>query len=218
MKNARIWFEKRDECKYISHLDLNRVMMRAIQKSKLPVWYTEGFNIHPYITFALPLSLGFVGVREPMDCRIEDDNFDFMTIPELLNPCLPNGIKVISANEPKYKAGDISSAEYKISLVSNYISNEELYSSFTELLKKDEILIEKKTKKGVKTVNLKEQILSFDISNSDKICLTLVLPCGSTNNVNPNLLIKAYENAMQNEVFAEIIRTDIFVEGGSRFE
>lgn len=218
MKNARIWFEKCDECKYISHLDLNRVMMRAIQKSKLPVWYTEGFNIHPYITFALPLSLGFIGVREPMDCRIEDDNFDLKTIPEILNSCLPNGIKVISANEPKYKAGDIYSAEYKISLSSEYISNEELYSSFTELLNKDEILIEKKTKKGVKTVNLKEQILSFDISIADNVQITLVLPCGSTNNVNPNLLIKAYENATQNEVFAEITRTDIFVEGGSRFE
>ena len=59
MKNVRVFFEKHGPCKYISHLDTNRVMLRAIGKSRLDIWYTEGFNRHAYITFALPLSLGF---------------------------------------------------------------------------------------------------------------------------------------------------------------
>ena len=92
MKNVRVWFKKDDECRYISHLDLNRVMIRAIQKSGLPVWRTEGFNVHPYITFSLPLSLGFRGERESMDMRILDDNFNRETMKEDLNNCLPHGL------------------------------------------------------------------------------------------------------------------------------
>ena len=67
LKPVRIWFTKDNECKYISHLDLNRVVMRALHKSKLNIWHTEGFNPHPFVTFALPLSLGFKGVKETMD-------------------------------------------------------------------------------------------------------------------------------------------------------
>ena len=57
MIDVRTVFEKKGRAKYISHLDLNRFMMRAFRRSGLPIWYTEGFNPHPYATFALALSL-----------------------------------------------------------------------------------------------------------------------------------------------------------------
>ena len=82
MKNVRIWFKKDGECRYISHLDLNRTMLRALHKSKLPIWHTEGFNPHPFATFPLPLSLGFRGVNECMDVKLEDDNYSFKEIPK----------------------------------------------------------------------------------------------------------------------------------------
>ncbi len=59
MKNVRVFYSKKGRMKFISHLDMNRFMTRMILKSGLPVWYTEGFNPRPYLTFALPLSLGF---------------------------------------------------------------------------------------------------------------------------------------------------------------
>ncbi len=65
--NTRVFFSKTDRAKYISHLDLNRVMQGAIKRAKLPVWYTEGYNPHMYVQFMLPLSLGQEGVREAMD-------------------------------------------------------------------------------------------------------------------------------------------------------
>ena len=59
LRNVRIFYEKKGRMKFVSHLDMNRFMSRLIAKSKIPVWYTEGFNSHIYINFALPLSLGF---------------------------------------------------------------------------------------------------------------------------------------------------------------
>ena len=66
MKDIRIRFEKTGRARYISHLDLTRAMTRAVRRAGLPIWYTEGFNKHPYLTFAAPLSLGFEGTDESL--------------------------------------------------------------------------------------------------------------------------------------------------------
>ena len=55
---VRLVFSKTGRARYISHLDLNRTMARVLRRAGIPLWYTEGFNKHPYITFAAPLSLG----------------------------------------------------------------------------------------------------------------------------------------------------------------
>lgn len=66
MTTVRIFYKKLDVAKYISHLDMQRCMQRAVKRAKLPVWYTEGFNPHPYITFALPISLGIESIMRKL--------------------------------------------------------------------------------------------------------------------------------------------------------
>ncbi len=51
MREVRLRFSKTGRLKYISHLDINRAMSRALKRAQIPLWYTEGFNPHPYITF-----------------------------------------------------------------------------------------------------------------------------------------------------------------------
>lgn len=51
MTTVRIFFEKRGESAYISLLDLQRVFHRLLKISDLPVWYTQGFNPHIYLSF-----------------------------------------------------------------------------------------------------------------------------------------------------------------------
>ena len=61
MYGIRIFFEKVGVARYISHLDLMRNFERAMRRADIPFWYTEGFNPRPFLTFALPLSLGVAG-------------------------------------------------------------------------------------------------------------------------------------------------------------
>ena len=75
MKNVRLFYSKTGRLKFISHLDMTRFMSRIITRSKIPVWYTEGFNQHVYMNFALPLSLGFESVYEVVDFRLNDDGY-----------------------------------------------------------------------------------------------------------------------------------------------
>lgn len=219
MKNVRVWFKKDDQCRYISHLDLNRVMIRAIQKSRLPVWHTEGFNVHPYITFALPLSLGFRGERESMDMRILDDNLKLDVIKDELNKCLPNGLSVFDVTEPKMKPGAIASAKFKMRLSCDEYSVEELYAKLQEMLNSDEILVDKKTKKGIKKIDIKEYFKDakhYDTEND--VVIRVTLPAGSTTNINPTLLVKAFFEKYSVEPYYDITRVDVFDEKGRAFE
>lgn len=65
-------FEKGEALKYIGHLDLMRTMQRALRRSGLPIKYSNGFNPHIRLSFAAPLSVGVIGLRELMEVPLED--------------------------------------------------------------------------------------------------------------------------------------------------
>lgn len=213
----RAVFEKSGRAKYISHLDLNRCMLRIFRRSKLPVWYTEGFNPHPYYSFALALSLGFESDCEIMDFNITDDSMSHDEIRDRLNAVMPEGMRIISVAEQVKKITAIAKAEYSFSLVSEDIT--EVYDALMELLAESEILIEKKTKKGVKTVNIMPEleIVSYELTKSS-IDMVIRLPAGTQTNYNPTLFIDALKNFREIPFETEKIRrTKILCENNEKF-
>lgn len=211
MKNVRIWFKKDFECRYISHLDLNRCMLRALHKSKIPIWHTEGFNPHPFATFPLPLSLGFRGVNECMDVKLENDDYPYDEIICKLNECLPRGLRVFKVTEPLMKAGKIAYASFTVKLTCDGENSHTVTNQLNELLSSESIEIEKKSKKGMKTVDIKQGIKSCKVTEKfDFAELDIVLSAGSSDNVNPNLLIAAFSDRFGVECDADITRNDLY--------
>ncbi len=211
MKNVRIWFKKDGECRYISHLDLNRTMLRALHKSKLPIWHTEGFNPHPFATFPLPLSLGFRGVNECMDVKLEDDNYSFEEIPRKLNGCLPRGIRVFDVTEAVMKAGKIAFASFTMLVSIENKPSGLVCEQLKKLLSLDKIEIEKRSKKGMKTVDIKPGVKKYAVTELfDCVKLDIVLSAGSSDNVNPNLIIAAMEKQTGEEYKVDITRNDLY--------
>lgn len=211
MKNVRIWFKKDLECRYISHLDLNRTMLRALHKSRIPIWHTEGFNPHPFATFPLPLSLGFRGINECMDVKLEDDNYSFKEIIPKLNACLPMGIRVFDVTEVIMKAGKVAYASFTIRISEASTPSSAICADLRKLFSKDTIEVEKKSKRGIKTVDIKQGIKSFEIKEMlDCAVLEIVLSAGSSDNVNPNLIITALEAETGLEYELDITRNDLY--------
>lgn len=220
MKSVRIFFSKDGPAKYISHLDLNRVMLRALSLSRIDVWRTEGFHQHAYITFALPLSLGYASTCESMDFRLNNDDEDMAAVPARLNACLPEGIRVLSCAEAVHKPADIVSASYDIVLEpmeDGDISAEELFSKLNEFVAQPEIIVSKKTKKGAKDVDLKGYILDCKVHPGETVRLSLTLPAGGTLNINPSLFVGALSDYAGVELYADVTRTGIYMDGGEDF-
>ena len=214
MKSVRIWFKKDGATRYISHLDLNRVMTRALQHSRLPIWHTEGFNTHPFLTFALPLSLGFRGVNECMDIKLTENNICEKEIIDKLNVSLPVGIRIFKVTDPIMKAGKITYAKFNMKMTCNTITLEELFFLFRNLFARETIEIEKKNKKGVvKTLDLKPDIGEYTLEKTNNdVTLKIVLSAGSVQNVNPTLLIAILEKENNIEINYDITRLDLYNE------
>ena len=214
MRNVRIWFNKTSECKYISHLDLNRVMLRAVRRAQLPMWVTEGFNPHPFVTFPLPISLGISGLRECMDIRIIDDTFDISLIPEMINPFLPGGIQVFDATYPQYDPKYITFAEYKAEISVDKMSGAELRGAIEEICSDEELIIKKKSKAGFKDVDMLPFVKAFEFSDvsDDSLSFRVVLPAGNTKNIGLPLVLKAIENKLEKEISYDIVKLNMFTE------
>ena len=113
--DIRVFYKKRGRIKYISHLDMNRCMQRALVRTGLPCWHTEGFNPHLYLTFALPLSLGYESDCEIMDFRLTEE-IDLGEVQNRLNAVLPEGLEVYRVALKGEKFDKIVSADYTVEL------------------------------------------------------------------------------------------------------
>jgi radical SAM-linked protein len=189
LRSVRVLFEKKDRMKFVSHLDMNRFMNRMVRISGIPVWYSEGFNPHPYITFALPLSLGFESTYEIMDIRLNNDSYTNEQVYNALCSVMPDGINVIKTTDPVKNARDIAFAKFNINFEN---MDSDISDSLVNYLSRDEIITEKKSKKGkMNTINLAEFIHSFDVSDTS---LNIILAAGGSKNLNPTLLMDTYES------------------------
>lgn len=205
--SVRVFFSKMGRAKYISHLDLYRLFQRATRRAKLPIWMTEGFNPHTYITFALPLSLGTEGVCECLDTKVTED-ISFDEIKEKLSKALPDDIKILKVCEPVYKHTEIEKALYEI-------ETDESMDKLRAFFDRDTIITEKKTKKGITEIDLKPYIEIVSMENG---VVKMKLPAGVDVNINPNLVFEAYEKAEGCEIGKlNIKRTAIFCKNGEEF-
>ncbi len=190
MQEIRLRFSKTDQAKYISHLDTNRVFSRAFSRAKIPLWFTEGFNPHPYMSFSLPLSLGVESMCENVDIRILED-IPYDEIRKRMNDSLPLGIRVLSVYDDFMECDEIAYSDYVYKF--EFADNQTAYDKIKAVLDSDEIMAQKKGKKGkrriLKETNIKEFIVSFNISiRGDVIVLNTRLLAGPQKNLNPTLL------------------------------
>ncbi|MBQ4538919.1 MAG: DUF2344 domain-containing protein [Oscillospiraceae bacterium] len=185
---VRIFFTKSGRAIYTSHLDLTRAMSRALCRSGLPVWYTEGFHPHLYMTFALPLSLGTTGLCEAMEVKMLED-VPYEEIVTRLNDAMPEGLRAISAAAPVMQPKEIMWADYRLYIRCRTAEGREALDKFFAL---PEIPTEKRSKKGIKTVDIKHmmQLLSIeDIENG--LLVNLRCRAGVEINLNPTLALDA---------------------------
>lgn len=209
--DIRVFFKKQGDARYISHLDLSRFMQRSIKRSGLPLWHTEGFNPHPYVTFALPLSVGQAGERETMDFRLTSP-VGFDEIKDRLSRCMPRDIIITGVAAPIFKAKEIKSAVYDIELFECLDICDSIKSFFSQ----DSIIAVKKTKKGEqKKIDIAPDISGLSIcAGSDRLNIQMQLPAGSERNINPSLIIKALENYCNRE-FCPVHITRVLVKTGN---
>ncbi|MBK7893983.1 MAG: TIGR03936 family radical SAM-associated protein [Candidatus Promineifilaceae bacterium] len=72
VQRLRLIFSKDGPARYISHLDLARTLERALNRAKIPVAYTQGFNRRPRMQMATALPLGYTSQYELADILLTE--------------------------------------------------------------------------------------------------------------------------------------------------
>jgi len=165
-------------------------MSRALKRAQIPLWYTEGFNPHPYMSFSLPLSLGVESLCESVDLRIIGDITND-EIKNRLNNVLPQDIKIVDVYDDFRDNSEIVYSDYVYKF--EFKDNEAAFEKIKNVLSSDEIIALKKGKQGRKRVmketNIKSFIDKYSISiRNDVIVLNIRLLAGPEKNLNPSLL------------------------------
>lgn len=161
----RVRFAKTGMLRFISHLDLLRTMKSALIRARVPVWYTEGFNPHPKLVFALPLSLGAESVCELLDVRIARRVDPDGTLADLQN-ALPADLRPVEAYYPDHKFTEICWASYTLALPDGVEPD-------LSRLDAPQLTVLKRTKSGEKESDIKPQIRRAALTFDGKLELTL---------------------------------------------
>jgi len=213
MRKIRVMYKKLGRSVYISHLDIMRTFQRSLKRAGVDVKHTEGFNPHPYISIALPLSLGYGGECEFLDMVVLDD-MPCEEIVSRLNAALPEGIEAVKAYEGGSPVREIAYSEYEISLEYDNGVSENTKAKLSELFLRDEIIVVKKSKRGECDTNIAPMIKSAEIVPLlDKVIIRCILAAGNTS-LNPEYLIRAIEKYLPENKpdFAEFTRKNVLNE------
>ena len=172
----RLLFSKTGRAKYISHLDLMRTFQRAFFRSGIQIRHTEGFNPHPFVSIALPLSVGYSSQCE---------------VPARLTAAMPEGIVIHSCYPAQRPVKELSRVNYIINMEYEEGRPLEAETALSRLLGQESLVVRKKSKKakaGFTEVDLIPLIHSWNLEvQRDTMTLDAVLAAQNPG-LNPELI------------------------------
>lgn len=214
MYRLRIKYHKEYHLRFVAHLEMVRLMERVFRRMDLPLHYTQGFNPHPHISFASPLSVGVESVSELLDVELTEK----MPVKEILaraHEALPRGLVFETAKYVQDKRSLMSLvtwAEYRV-LLDCFIESYRMKELIQQVLVMETLPVEKKGgKSDGKTVDIRPQIAEISMIESEQgATLRMVLANGSGGSLKPELLIQTLSKLGNTEMTIEkVVRTNLF--------
>lgn len=188
----RLRFSKTGRAIYISHLDLMQTMQRAFSRAGCALKYSEGYNPHPLISIALPLSVGAASLCELMDFRLQEDALP-ADLSERLTAVMPEGIEVLSAYVPERKCAEIKWLQIEGRLEYDTRDCGEMAEALRSFFGAEHIVITRRTKRGEGESDIRPAIREISFT----ACET---------RVQLNAVISAQEPTLNPELLAEALR------------
>ena len=202
MVKIQYQFTRSTPLRFLSHLDQQRLFQRAFRRAEIPVEYSQGFNPHPRMSFALAMSVGLTSDGEYGEVIVSED-IDVETFISRMNQVLPQGLEIIAAKICGAGVGSLSAAlsksvyQIRIKVVPG-TDLAALAAAIETYLALPQILIQKRNKKG-KYVEKDirpfiESIAVFADPETDKVNVTMTLIYIEQQCVKPEQILESINN------------------------
>ena len=188
MSNYILKYSRGERVKYVSHLDFVRLFHRTVRRTDLRFVFFQGFNPHPVMTVALPLSVGVTADGEYMKVGFDGD-YTESEIKDKINAALPRGYEIKAVKRVEGKEIDLTKidrAAYVVEAEADGVFDAEKFMANTELI------VPKKTKSGVKDADIRPYIYDLSAKPSDGVTVfKMTVAAGSAYNLKPDTVMDA---------------------------
>lgn len=217
MATLRIKYRKIGYMKFLSHLDMVRLMERSFRRAKMPLEFSQGFNPRPKVNFAAPLSVGVTSDSEVLEVALLEE-VDIQALMEKQDLYFPEGIELVAGRfipkegqSNKKLMGSVTSCQYLISVLSSDQPSFEAAQKWVDdFTAQKEILIERINKKKKKVQkDIRPAIRTFKVLSADAeghIVFSAHLDAGSESNLKAEDLMKAFSHFRAVQVDLETLR------------
>ncbi len=195
-KKVKISYSKMEDARFFGHLEMVKIILRAITRAGIVVKYSQGFHPLPRISFEDPLPIGTESL---------DEKF-YLTLPgyvtadkfiQTVNPELPEGLilKRCEIDMPQSKGKRNETSDYLISAEDPIFKKEAL----AQFVAEESVIITKLSKKGkLKKINLKDIVMKINTENADRLMLKIRKVAGKS--ARPGDIIKKIFNLSEMEI------------------
>ena len=215
----RIKFAKEGDLKFIGHLDVMHFYQKALRRAGIPICYSAGFSPHQIMSFASPLSLGLTSEGEYMDIEVSESGPSAEMV-DKLNQQMVDGARVYSwrklPDDAENAMASFAAADYRIRFRPGYEPENwnEFAEAFFAFCNRESILVEKKTKRNIKQVDIRPLIYQLEITDGE---IFMQVASGSVNHLQPDMVFQAFYDSLGEELssFALLIhRTEMYANIG----
>lgn len=217
MFKLRIKYEKKGWAKFVSQLEMVKVLERTLRRAELPLVFTEGFSPRPKISFGPPTPVGFESETELVDVFLVSP-LPERIVKRRLERFFPEGFRPLNvcyvSLEEVSLIKKVALSEYEVFIpfanrksaflekIKNYLS------SVSEITHRDKLI----------TINRETDFPKFSAFLNDKgIFLKLLLATREDKTIRPDTLLSVFLE-QENLFFSDLkfIRKNLFFLAGGR--
>jgi radical SAM family uncharacterized protein/radical SAM-linked protein len=167
-------FTKKGRLRFLSHLDLYRLLLRALRRGGVPLVYSQGFNPKPRVAFGPALSVGVASEGEYLDFDSHERLEPEATIARI-NDALPRGVRFGTIREVRRDLpalGDaIRAARYRVHAGSGV----DPHACIEALHHRSPVTVRRERDGKVRFFELGTELLELQALGDDSLRMTLAL-------------------------------------------
>jgi radical SAM-linked protein len=161
---VRLRYGKRGKLRFTSHRDVARAFERALRRAGLPMAYSQGYHPHPKVSWVGAAPTGAASEAEYVEIQLVEQ-VDPEVVRAELDAVLPDGLAVLEGvlAGPGGLAERIEASTWRIEV--GGLSGKRLRQAVQALLAAPQLLVERVTKDGRRTIDARAAIVSLEVED-----------------------------------------------------
>jgi radical SAM-linked protein len=177
VQRLRLRYTKRGRLRFTSHRDIARAFERALRRAQVPMAYSAGFSPHPKISWVGAAPTGVASEAEYVEIALAE-RVDPEALRRGLDGSLPVGIdveEVVEARSGTSLPDRVQASHWGVRLPG--VSAEQAEKAVAAFLATDELLVERLTKNGRRSLDARAAVVTMSVSRDDGDvgCATLTM-------------------------------------------